>query len=85
MRYNRTLDRGVGHDYPGVYSHGFVDWEIDELELGYRAACFLNDPEQAWWELIGYPSLRKMEQDEKAKHTGNTNDNGLGGISPEHL
>lgn len=80
MRYNRTLDRGVGHDYPGIYSHGFVRWEIDELELGYRVACFLNDPEQAWWELIGNPMLRKMEQDEKALNSRNTNDDSVGGI-----
>lgn len=80
MRYNRTLDRGVGHDYPGVHTRGFVQWEIDELELGYRVACALDDPEQAWWELIGNPMLRKMEQDEKALNSRNTNDDSVGGI-----
>lgn len=78
MRYNRTLDRMTGHDYPGVYSHGFVDWEIDELELGYRVACFINDPEQAWWELTVFKMLIRMEQDEKARNPRNGNDNSLG-------
>lgn len=85
MKYNRTLDRGVGHDYPGVYSHSFVQWEIDELELGYRAACLINDPEQAWWEIIGTPMLIQMEQDEKTRNSRNKNAIGMGGISPEHM
>lgn len=82
MAYKRTLDRMTGHDYPGVYSHGFVQFEQDELELGYRAACFINDPEQAWWELIGTPQLVQMEKDEKARNSRNTNDVGMGGVSP---
>lgn len=81
MKYNRTLDRMTGHDYPGVRSHGFVRWEIDELELGARVAIALDDPEQAWWEqLIGTPMLRKMEQDEAALYSRNTNDDSMGGI-----
>lgn len=84
MRYNRTLDRMIGHDYPGVYSHGFVDWEIDELELGARAAMAIDDPEQAWWEIIGTPMLKRMA-DEEANNSRNSNDVGMGGISPEHM
>lgn len=49
--YNRKLDRLVGHYYPGVPGSGFVQWEIDELELGARAASALDDPEQAWWNI----------------------------------
>lgn len=85
MGYKRTLDRMTGHDYPGVHSHGFVQFEQDELELGYRAALFINDPEQAWWELIGTPMLRKMEQDEKANGTRDSNDERLGPVLPRDL
>lgn len=84
MKYNRTLDRMTGHDYPGVHTHGFVNWEIDEIELGARVAMALDDPEQAWWELIGTPTLREMEREE-ARNSRNKNAIGLGGISPEHM
>lgn len=77
MVYNRTLDRMTGHDYPGVRSPGFVRWEIDEIELGARVAICLDDPEQAWWELIGTPMLRRMEREE-ASNPRNTNDDGMG-------
>ena len=80
MKYNRTLDRLVGHDYPGVYGNGFVQWEQDELELGARAAIMIGDPEQAWWEVIGYTYMRKM-QDDEANDSRNTNDVGMGGVS----
>ena len=83
MKYDRRLDRGIGHDYPGVRSPGFVRWELDEIELGYRVACALDDPDQTWWELIGNHMLRKMEQDEAAAlNTGNTNDDSVGGVRP---
>lgn len=84
MKYNRTIDRMLGHDYPGVYGNGFVQWELDELELGARVAMAIDDPEQAWWEIIGFPMLRKMEYEE-ANDPRNNNDNGLDYFSPEHL
>lgn len=59
MSYRYKNDRMLGHDYPGVYGHGFPKWELDELELGARAALALDDPEQWWWELIGYNLLRE--------------------------
>jgi len=46
-------DRLTGHDYPGVRSRGFIQFELDELELGARAAMGLDDPDQAWWEIVG--------------------------------
>lgn len=52
-------DRFVGHDYPGVVGNGFVAYEIDELELGARAAQALGDSEQGWWETIGKQILRQ--------------------------
>lgn len=82
MPYNRKLDRMVGHDYPGVRSPGFVRWEIDELELGAGAAIALDDPEQAWWELIGNRLVEKMEQDEKARNSTDPNDVSMGGVTP---
>lgn len=51
MRYNRKTDKLVGHDYPGVFGNGFIQFELDELELGARVAIQLDDPEQWWWEL----------------------------------
>jgi len=48
-----TRDRLIGHDYPGVLSNGWLQYELDELELGARAAIGLDDPEQWWWELYG--------------------------------
>lgn len=84
MAYKRTLDRLTGHDYPGVYSHSFVQWELDELELGCRVACDINDPEQTWWELIT-PMLVQMERDEKAKYSRNSNDDSLDSFPPEHM
>lgn len=53
MSYQQRSDRLVGHDYPGVHGPGFVQFELDELELGARAAYGLGDPEQCWWELHG--------------------------------
>lgn len=53
-RYERDRDRLVGHDYPGVRGSGFVAWELDELEVGARVACALDDPEQVWWLLCDY-------------------------------
>jgi len=64
--YDRRLDRLVGHDYPGVHTRGFVQYELDELELGARAAMAIDDPEQAWWEVVGYPGLRELEALEAA-------------------
>lgn len=84
MAYKRVLDRMVGHDYPGVYSQGFVQFEIDELELGARVAMAIDDPEQAWWEIIGTPMLIRMEREE-ATNSRNTHDDGLDGISSEHM
>lgn len=83
MPYNRTLDRVTGHDYPGVRSQGFVRWEIDELELGARVAMALDDPEQAWWELIGTPMLKREYEAEI--NSRNTDDDRMGGVGPEHL
>lgn len=51
--YSYRHDRMVGHDYPGVHGSGFVQWELDELELGARVACAIDDPEQWWRELYG--------------------------------
>lgn len=85
MAYKRTLDRLTGHDYPGVYSHSFVQWELDELELGCRVACDINDPEQTWWELIGTPMVVQMERDEKTRNPGNSNDDSLDSFPPEYM
>lgn len=74
----------IGHDYPGVRPPGFVQWEFDELELGARVAISLDDPEQAWWEIIGTPKLREMEREE-ARNSRNSNDVGMGGVPPEHM
>jgi hypothetical protein len=52
-------DRLIGHDYPGVRSSGFVQYELDELELGARVAMAIDDPEQAWWEIIGRQRLKE--------------------------
>jgi hypothetical protein len=52
LKYDRNTDRFLGHDsLSGSYSHGFVDFEITELEIGARAAIALDDPEQWWWEI----------------------------------
>lgn len=50
-RLDRATDRWVGHDYPGALGNGFVGYETDELELGARAACSIDDPDQTFWEL----------------------------------
>lgn len=51
MKYDRTTDRTVGHDYPGSHGQGIHQFLLDEMELGARAAMALDDPEQAWWEI----------------------------------
>lgn len=61
MDCDPRTDRMLGHDYPGVRGPGFVQWEIDELELGARVALMLDDPEQAWWETIGRALLDEEE------------------------
>jgi hypothetical protein len=48
---------------PGVHGSGFVQWELDELELGARVAMLLDDPEQAWWETIGQTLLDGMRNE----------------------
>jgi hypothetical protein len=63
MSYDYRNDRMVGHDYPGVHGSGFVQWELDELELGARVAMLLDDPEQAWWETIGQTLLDGMRNE----------------------
>lgn len=55
MKY--VKDRLTGHDYPGVRGAGWVQYELDELELGARVAISIDDPEQAWWETIGRANL----------------------------
>jgi hypothetical protein len=50
-------DRLVGHDYPGIRSSGFIQYELDELELGARASMAIDDPEQGWWETVGRQRL----------------------------
>ena len=57
--YDRKTDRFLGHDYPGVRGAGFVQFEMDELELGARAALAIGDPEQYWWE-IHYKDLTEL-------------------------
>lgn len=64
--YDKTRDRMIGHDYPGVHGNGFWRWELDELELGARAAIALDDPEQWWWELIGNRLLEQEQQHDRA-------------------
>jgi hypothetical protein len=44
-------DRLTGHDFPGVRSAGFVQFELDELEFGFRVAVALDDPMQTFWVL----------------------------------
>ncbi len=56
----RNDDRMVGHDYPAVCGPGMHHFMLTELEVGARAALALDDPEQAWWELIGN---RLLEQE----------------------
>ena len=53
MSFRYIRDQLIGHDYPGVLSNGFVQYELDELELGARVAIGLDDPDQWWWELYG--------------------------------
>ncbi len=62
--YDARTDRMVGHDFPGVRSAGFVQYEQDELELGARAALQLDDPDQAWWVLIGAQHGDQESQDD---------------------
>lgn len=50
-KINPRLGRYEGHDYPGVYGAGIVQFELDEMEVGVRAALALDDPDQAWWEV----------------------------------
>ena len=60
MSGNKVInDRYTGHDYPGVRTPGFIQFELDELELGARAAMALDDPDQAWWETIGRQRLKE--------------------------
>jgi hypothetical protein len=61
--YNRRTDRLTGHDYPGVRNAGFIQFEIDELELGARVAFAIDSPEQAWWETIGRVQLEQLEKE----------------------
>lgn len=51
-RYNKQLDMLVGYDaLTGALSHGWVDYQLDEIELGARVALAINDPEQWFWEI----------------------------------
>lgn len=59
MRYNPHTDRLTGH-WRGV-STGWLQFELDELELGARAALTLDEEDQAWWLLIGTPWMVAME------------------------
>lgn len=64
-RYNRRTDRFEGHDHPGVCGTGMARFVLDELEVGARAAMALDDPDQWWWELIGYPELDRLEREDR--------------------
>lgn len=59
VKYDKKSDRYLGHDYPGVMGNGFVQFELDELELGGRVASALDDPEQTWWNLNLHADLDK--------------------------
>lgn len=61
MEYDRKTDQFRGHDYPGVLGGGpgFIRFELDQIEMGARAALALNDPEQTWWETIGRDLLAR--------------------------
>jgi hypothetical protein len=59
-------DRMVGHDFPAVCGSGMHDFTLTEIEVGARVALALDTPEQAWWELIGFPQLRELERKEAA-------------------
>lgn len=53
LKYDRRLDRMVGgNSVWGAYGHGMHQLTVDEMELGARVALELDDPEQAWWELV---------------------------------
>jgi hypothetical protein len=65
-RYNRRLDRMIGHDFPGVCGHGMHDFMVDEIEFGARATMALGDPDQAWWKLIGNDLLAADTMNEGA-------------------
>lgn len=34
-----------------VYGRGMAGFILDEIELGYRVAVSLDEPDQAWWAL----------------------------------
>lgn len=55
--YDPKRDVMTGHDFPGVVGHGMHDYAMDEIEVGARVAQALSDPDQAWWETIGYARL----------------------------
>lgn len=67
LRYDRATDQMVGHNgMAGAYGHGMDGFVRDELELGARVALLLDDPEQAWWGLIGNDLLaREAATDER--------------------
>lgn len=53
-QYNHKLDRLITHNsVTSNYSNSFHDFIMDELELGARVALAINEPEQAWWEIVG--------------------------------
>lgn len=60
LRYDRKTDRFIGHSHPGSLSRRFVDFEIDEMEVGARAALALGDPEQWWWEIHREQVIREI-------------------------
>lgn len=50
-KLDRSSDRWVGHDHPGVVGSGFADFVLRELELGGRAAYLIGEEDQWWWEI----------------------------------
>lgn len=56
-QYDHATDRVRGHSgLSGAHGPQFVQWEMDELELGARVAYALDEPDQWWWELFDSPS-----------------------------
>lgn len=54
MKYNPKTDRLEGHSGPqATLGSGWPAFELDEWELGARAALALDDDDQWWWELYG--------------------------------
>lgn len=69
-RLDRETDRWVGHDYPAMVGPSFTTYERDEMELGARAALMIDEPDQAWWELIGLRAMHPESRQQDSQDPG---------------